>query len=294
MFAHQVINQVDRFLHHMVQINHEFRKTLTKLSELVRVAHKYHIGNYINVLNNVVYPVLHKHYNETGERVTAFETPSLIPHTQAPYPITWIDGFVDEGSINKRGLLIHKQDNTLYVYSTFCNVNMWCVNPFIGILTFDKEGLLVNSEVKTSSLYNLDARHEQAVADIKAMTIGVYYLFLAINARNIKMVESTPSKLLARITNKNKCPQLVYKTLMITNDVVRYEKKNNSSYVVKDILPRHDVAGHPRHYKRSGKTINIKAHERGNLKNGRIIKEYVFVNGVSRKRTKKVMKGGDI
>ena len=105
------------------------------------------------------------------------------------------------------------------------------------------------------------------------------------------MVESTPSKLLARITNKNKCPRFVYKTLMITNNVVRYEKKNNGSYVVKGVMPEHDVAGHPRRCK-SGKIAQIPAHKRGDIKNGRIEKEYVFVNGKQHKRTKKVMKGG--
>ena len=81
----------------------------------------------------------------------------------------------------------------------------------------------------------------------------------------------------------------VYKTLIITdNTVIQNKNKRPGTYIVKGVMKEHSVGGHPRRCK-SGVIAQIPAHKRGDRKNGIIEKEYVFVNGVLRKRTKKIM-----
>jgi len=293
MFAHNVINQINRYLQHAPQqVTNDFKNELSTMMKLMYMSSQYHIGNYMSMFHSLVQPMLKKHADENNnEDIKPFATPGLLNYTKTPYPITWIDGFVDEENINKRGLLLYTQANILTIYSSFCKDNLWCVNPYIGILTFDKNNVLEVMHVKMTNRYDEATLHEEVLTEIKEMVKIAYLLLWVINSRNITIIEKEPSRLMTRITNKNKCRPFTYKVLKITNNVTRYESKREGTYVVKGIRPLHEVMGHERKYK-SGIKRWIKEHDRGDCRNGIMEKEYVFVNGVQHKRTKKVMKGG--
>jgi len=298
MFAHNVIDKIK--LHtrdYGIQINHEFRNELDIIVKLLYQAAQYHVGEYSDILNNVITPMLEKYSNDAGIHLRPFENTFLTCYTAVPYPIIWIDFFVsndESGKKYKKGILLHKQPNILTVYEIVC-VDCWTVNPYIGVVTLDKEGMTENVAVRTVNQFYERKLHDSAIESIISTMQSAFYVLMVLNDRNVTMIEKPASRVMTILAGKNKCKPFVYKVLKITNDVVRYENKREGTYVVKGIRPQHEVAGHERKYK-SGVKIWIKTHERGNCKNGIIEKEYVFVNGIQKKRSRKIMlenKGGD-
>lgn len=294
MFAHEVVNSIKRHVQdYGVQINHKFRDELNIMLKLLYQASQYHIGEYTDMLDNVITPLLKSYTNDSGIHLHPFETSFLTCFTVMPYQTVWIDCIVvaaENGKKYKKGILLHKHLNILTIYEVIC-VNCWTVNPYISEVTLDKEGMTESVAIKTVNEFYEKKVRDSAISSIITTMQSAFYILMALNNKNVRVVSKEPSRLMTMITNKNKCRPFTYKILEITSNVVRYENKREGTYIVKGVMPWHTVAGHERKYK-SGKKKWVKDHERGDCKNGVIEKEYVFVNGVTRKRTKKIMKGG--
>jgi hypothetical protein len=298
MFAHEVINQINKYLCFTTQINHEFRNELKIIVQLLYGAAKYHMGTYLDVFNNSMLPRRMEYKNRTGRDMIPFSVPELTAYAKLPYPTTWIDFFTGASGGNvkyRRGILLNIQFDVLYIHSFSTLNNNWAVNPCVGMILLSEEDVMKKIIIKQTPCFGrpdeLKTLYDEMNVEMNDMITTAYHFLLYLNDRNVQTVDNHPSRLLERIINKNKCPKFVYKTLVITNAIVKYENKKQGTYVVKGVMPEHEVAGHPRRL-RSGKIATVKAHKRGRIENGKVVKEYVFVNGVRRKRAKKIMKGG--
>jgi len=303
MFAHEVINHAMKAIKTSLDSVPEGTPYSDMLSSFVvslKSAVKYHIGVYETNVFKTTTIVMDNYSSKTGEPIYAFNT--LYEYVKLPYNNMWVDFYVTEDKTKKMGVLLNKNGSTLTIRGAVLNNKQtWIVSPFSHNIYMDDVTRSSSVELDTHDFPYPEDIHTHLETNAIAMMEAAYFVLLFLNCKNIQTVDNKPSRVLSMITNKKKCPQFIYKTLVVTNVVKRNKHNNQRNNIYKGVMPFHSVAGHLAYYTEDKPMFGIKGnhglffitpHTRGLVENGTIEKEYVFVNGVSHKRTKKVMKGG--
>ncbi len=291
MFAHELINTIKKyFMNNNEPINQEYRDMLVYRMSLVEKAVKYHMGVYTKDIMKHMFSLIDGVLNKSNKHIQAFIT--LQKYIRLPYPTMWIDFYTDETRSLKKGILLNLKDGVLSIHGAQCPNTGWTFNPYHGTVIMNDEIVKESLNIdKNNSNYPYDVDNvlfEHAVNSVHS----AYLILLYLNCKNITTIDNRPSHLLTRITNKNKRPPFTYKTLVITNVVKKYKNKKLNNNVTETTRAFHTVAGHFRYYTEENPLFGIKGrhglffipdHERGNVENGVVVKDYLVVNNTENK-----------
>lgn len=292
MFAHHVIKALSDPQNSMLwQYSTETKERLT---QLIKMSTKYHMGNLLKNVYDVFHPMITKYEKDTGHKFKVFTT--QMNEVVSPFAATWFEWFAEENpAVPKYASLVLKSESpsnkkgdllSIYVFPFNKPKNEWGLSPIrssVDTVPCDiTTGWLISKEL----FDRLPKNNIQIFREVNQYGLTCVYLnLLFLNCRNIKTIIQLPSqKLQKKRRKKRKLPLFSYYTLEIKDMRKKIIKPDEYTPIPNETKLRYHhmparVAFYTKEKPLFGNPKNtgwyaFKSYYRGNPKRGIIVKNY--------------------
>lgn len=292
MFAHHVIKALSDPQNSMLW--HYSTETKERLAQFIKVSTKYHMGNLLKNVYNVLHPMITKYEKDTGHKFKIFTT--QMNKVVSPFAATWFEWFAEESpAMPKYASLVLKSDSpsnkkgdllSIYVFLFNKPKNEWGLSPIMSSVDTVPCGITTGWLVPKELFDRLPKNNIQGFREVNQYGLTCVYLnLLFLNCRNIKTIIQSPSqKLQKKRRKKGKLPLFSYYALEIKDMRKKTTKPEGYIPTPSGIKQRyHQMPARIVYYSKEkplfGNPKNVgwfafKSYWKGDLKKGTILKDY--------------------
>lgn len=254
------------------------------LPHIIR-ATKYHFGQIVENVMNIIEPSVVAENKRSGEDVVLFK--SFSDYLIFPYKLLWFDWFAPNGKM--AALIIGDTEvipggQVIRTFSYSPTMRSWVMYPDAIVLTPDVDFGYKSGVMPILSDRNLGEQYQRDREQINSLFLKILYaILLFINCRNVEVCKQHPSKVLQKKRKKKKLqPMFTYNILEI-KDTRKRSVKRSVSEPSKGIQRYHEMPAQIRYYSpekplfgnpKNHGLFAFKSHWKGNPDKGIIIRDY--------------------